>query len=946
MFSSSSTTKTIFFSMNQRGESAMSRMNAEEAGRITGGRWDISPVADDGRNIGNPFPPVCNQWVIGIDSAEYENEETQMTPTGSPEQARLDALHSYALLDTPADEAYDDLTRIAAMICGTPIALVTLLDDRRQWFKARYGLDVAETPRDIAFCDHTIRSSEIFVVDDALKDRRFAANPLVTGDPHIRFYAGAPLVTPDGFVLGTLCVIDRVPRELTEDQYRALRALSRQVMTQIELRGRVVELARTIDAKDRARQLLRASEERYRRLVDNAHDIIYSTDRLGCFSAFNDAAMRIMKRSAEEMLGMSFIELIDPDHRAAARHFYLRQFRSKTPNTYYEFPAITGDAEPVWLGQNVQLVFDGEEVVGFQAVARDITERRKMEIELAIARDAALDAARMRSEFLANMSHEIRTPMNGIIGMTGLLLGTDQSEEQREYTEIIESSARSLLGIVNDILDFSKIDAGQMRLETVDASLGSLVKSAVSLFAEPASRKGLAISATLADDIPQRISCDPGRLRQILTNLLANAVKFTDRGEVNVNVNVLGRKPGEILLRFAVSDTGIGIDADRLPHLFEPFVQGDSSTTRRYGGTGLGLSISRHLVEMMGGRLGVRSEPGHGATFWFTIRCGVPALTLALPQTVPAEPVDSGSLRVPSASPLPTILVAEDSPVNRKVTLGQLAALGYPADVVTDGREAIEAVSRRRYDIILMDCHMPEIDGFEATRRIRAAEGPLEHTVIIALTADAMSGTREQCLAAGMDAYVTKPVNVPELERTLRTWRVWLPKEAAGTAGQEAGQEAGKNDRSPEIAPADTGIELPLPDRPVTAAPVTAAPGIDRPSPLDRVAIDTLREISGEGGGLFEELIDLFVADAPGHMKEIHDAVAAGEPKRVAAASHKLCGSSGVLGAAALAGILAAVENAIREGKPVDLAERATAIERELDDVIDALLQEKTRGAG
>ena len=913
----------------------MSRMNAEEAGRTAGGLWRMAPDADEDRNIGNPFPLMCSAWVLGMDSVEYENQEIAMTPTGTDEQARLRALESYALLDTPADEAYDDLTRMAAMICGTPIALVTLLDDCRQWFKSRHGLDVTETPRDIAFCDYSIRGRELFVVGDALEDPRFAANPLVTGAPHIRFYAGAPLVDPDGFVLGTLCVIDTVPRELTEDQYRMLRALARQVMTQIELRGRIAELAETVEAKDRARRLLRASEERYRRLVDNAHDIIYSTDSLGCFSAFNDAAMRIMKRSADRMLGLNFLELIAPDHRAAARIFYLRQFRSKTPNTYYEFPAITGDAEPVWLGQNVQLVFDGDEVVGFQAVARDITERRKMELDLAIARDVALDAARMRSEFLANMSHEIRTPMNGIIGMTGLLLGTDQTREQREYSEIIESSARSLLGIVNDILDFSKIDAGQMRLESVEASLGALVKSAVSLFILPATRKGLAINASVGEDIPARISCDPGRIRQILTNLIGNAVKFTDHGEVNIHVNSVSRRAGEILLRFEVSDTGIGIDAERLPLLFEPFVQGDTSTTRRYGGTGLGLSISRHLVEMMGGRLGVRSEPGQGATFWFTIRCDVPALSLTTVGRAHGDAVDTvGNTVAPSGIGLPTILVAEDSPVNRKVTLGQLASLGYRADVVNDGREALEAVSRRRYDIILMDCHMPELDGFEATRMIRAAESPAEHTVIIALTADAMSGTREQCLAAGMDAYVTKPVNVSELERTLRAWRVWLPKEEA--VDQLGETSEGRGDRSP----AD-GLSDAIPE--TAAGPASSGPAMERPSPLDRMAIETLREISGEGGGLFEELVDLFVADAPVHMKEIDDAVAAGEPKRMAAASHKLCGSAGVLGATTLAGILAAIENAIREGKPIDLPERARAIERELADVTDALLREKSR---
>ncbi|HKM81665.1 MAG TPA: ATP-binding protein [Candidatus Acidoferrum sp.] len=417
-------------------------------------------------------------------------------PIPENEAERLEALRRYQILDTGSESAFDDLAALASYICGTPIALVSLVDSDRQWFKAKVGVDASETPRDVSFCAHTILAEDTLVVEDALADNRFADNPLVTTDPKIRFYAGAKLATSDGYALGSLCVVDRVPRQLTPAQKEALQALSRQVVVQMEYKRNVLEMA-------------------------------------------------------------------------------------------------------------------------------EIIAERKQTEELKAANQAAQAASRAKSEFLANISHELRTPLNGIIGMTELVLESELTSEQRENLEVVKTSADSLLSLVDNILDFSEIESGKAVPEAVEYGLRDIVNEVVAVTAPRARAKGLSIVYHTRPDVPDVVIGDPERVRQIIGHLVSNAIKFTERGEIVIEMGAEMALKDGILLHCSVADTGTGIAPEKQQSIFDVFTQGDGSVTRIHGGMGLGLTISSRLVEKLGGRLWVDSEPGSGSKFHFTFRQGV-----------------------------------------------------------------------------------------------------------------------------------------------------------------------------------------------------------------------------------------------------------------------------------------------------------------------------------
>ena len=874
-------------------------------------------------------------------------------PSPTNESERLAALRACEVLDTPPEVAFDELARAAALICNAPIALVSLIDESRQWFKSRIGLAATETPREVSFCGHAILQPDLFVIPDARRDARFVDNPLVTGEPHIRFYAAMPVITPEGHALGTLCVIDRVARDLAPEQAALLRCLGNQVASQLQLRRSVHELRCANERFRETEQALQGSNRMLGALRAALLEFVGTTDAAVVFDGLLTNLLALTQSEYGFIGEVLFDGAGEPYLRTHAlsniawnaetralyeRHAPNLEFRNL--KTLFGAALTTGEAvlandpqtdprsggrpaghPPLRSFMGVPF-HHGHELVGMVGIAnraggydrallsylepflvtcayiveayrtdqrRKIAEEalRRRSDELSAANAALGHAARAKDEFLASMSHELRTPLTAVLGISESLRNQMQgplTPRQIKALGHVEESGQHLLTLINDVLDLSKIEAGQLELELGPVAADDVSRASLALVRQLARTKKLSVEyASRPADI--LLVADARRLKQILVNLLSNAVKFTPAGG-SVGLQVVGDAEAAIV-RFTVWDTGIGIAEHDLPTLFRPFAQIDSGLNREYTGSGLGLSLVHRMVELHRGGVSVESTVGQGSRFTIALPWTAPADSEgsdAAEQSAPAAarplprelngalmsrhltllgipnvlhtraegvqrliatlrpsllvldvdlPDRSGwdvmeelersaatapvpvlliteaddeerakrmgaaghltkpfsltrlqpllqTLRNESAAPSgPVLLVAPHGPGDKRLILlaedneltislysDWLAAMGYELVVARDGREAVQFAREFHPELILMDVQMPNVDGLQATRTLRADTDPrVARVPIIALTALAMTGDRERCLAAGANAYLTKPVGLETLRR-------------------------------------------------------------------------------------------------------------------------------------------------------------------------------------
>ncbi len=844
-------------------------------------------------------------------------------PRPQDDEQRLAVLERYGLLDTVPERQYDDLTALAAHVTGSPIAVISLVDRDRQWFKSVHGLDACETDRDAAFCGYTILADEPLIVPDATADPRFADNPLVTGPPHIRAYAGVPLFVPEGQPLGTLCVIDTQPRAFTETQVEQLQRLAHQVTSQMVSQVRLRELRDARDEKADAVRAIRkqqltlslqtekaevaadeacAAHERLDKIATQLPGVVYQyllrPDGTACFpyasegirdiydvtpQQVEDDASVVIDRLHPDDLDRVIRSITDSAERLSP---WRCEYRYRKDDGDYRWlygqsvPQRTDDGGTLWHGfitnvtvsrkteQRLQLALDSAKLglwdwdirsgevyydnrwftmLGYKAdafpgrietweelvhpsdiiqaqtmlqmhfadpavpyrielryrtaegkwkwidsvgqvtergpdgqpwrmtgVQVDVDERHRVYEQLIELRHDAEKASASKSAFLANMSHEIRTPMTAILGYADLLTQLDLDPADRfVHAETIKRNGEHLLAIINDILDLSRIESGKMNIESMPVDLSQFIAHTAELMGGPAKRKDLAFSVEVEDDLPAGVKTDPTRLRQVLLNLVGNAVKFTEQGGVTLRI----ARQGDYGLRFAVTDTGIGIKPEKIDTLFDTFTQADESHSRRFGGSGLGLAISQRLAFMLGGRIEVDSTVNEGSTFAVVFDEIETVTVESKPPCHQDEPdADRGAALVGRR-----VLLAEDSPDSQRLIAFHLKRAGAEVVAVDNGKAAVDAAEQavkdgHPFDVILMDVQMPKLDGNAATWRLRRTG---YNRPILTLSAHAMAGDRDKALTNGSDGYLTKPIDAEALIRACATAQRRVVPEAA-----------------------------------------------------------------------------------------------------------------------------------------------------------------------
>lgn len=656
-------------------------------------------------------------------------------PIPENETERLAALKAYNILDTAREEDFDRLVELASLICEVPIALVSLIDKDRNWFKASVGLEADQTPRDISFGQFAIMTDDLFEVENAAKDKRFKHNQLVTGALSIKFYAGYPLKDPKGYNLGTLCTIDTVPKKLDKNKSLALKLLAEEVVSQIISRKNILE------------------NKRLERLFTLSLDMIGVAGTDGFFKRINPAFTNTLGWTEQELLSSPFFNFMHKDD-VPLTQTEIKKLVEGENTTDFRIRFIKKDGGMIHLSWVASLDPNSGELF---VIARDTTDQLKQLNEIKEAKKLGEKALLMKDEFLANISHEIRTQLNAIIGFNNLLSETTLNETQKEYVDITSTASQNLIVIINNVLDDSKLDSSKLLLEQKPINIRQIVEKVIKFQTNSANSNGLKLILTIDPQIPDYVIGDETRLVQILINLIDNAIKFTENGKVDLQVLLYATSPGKAEVLFIVKDTGIGIDKKKFDSIFERFAQAERSTTRLYSGTGLGLHIVKMLVELFKGKLDMQSELNKGTEFSFRI-----------PFTIFEEKIETTVKTTDKSIYLMNnikLLLVEDNELNQILASTYLKKYNIQVELVINGKMAVELLKTQQFDIIIMDLQMPVMDGYTSTILIRN-ELKL-NTPIIACSAYSLGGEKEKCLEIGMNDYVAKPFTEKELIGTI-----------------------------------------------------------------------------------------------------------------------------------------------------------------------------------
>ncbi len=668
------------------------------------------------------------------------------------------------------------------------------------------------------------------------------------------------------------------------------------------LRRRVARQTRLISERLEQERTLRAQ---YQELFETANDVVVTCDINGRLVAINRAGQHVTGYTRRAALGVPLRELVAPESRERFDEHFARSLASESGGTF-EVNLVRPDESRVSIEFDAHAIFEQSTVVGIQAIGRDVSARNRTAVELERAKDSAEAANRAKSEFVANISHELRTPLNGIIGMSELLLASKMTDEQRQYLDLMRTSADALLHVINDVLDLSKIESGHFELTPAPFEFVDRIETVLEPLAVMARRKGLTFDVTIAPELPPVVIGDVDRVGQILTNLVGNAIKFTREGGIRVTASPgmpeVGDPTGACRVSFAVADTGIGIPEDKHALIFRAFTQADGSTSRRYGGTGLGLAIVASLVRQMSGKLALTSAPGQGSSFALSL-----PFVRARRTALAADPSDGLSRLLGVAATVKAdwaatkahrplaILLVEDNPVNQRLALEILSRRGHRVTVADNGLQALERLDGVSYDIVLMDVQMPEMNGLEATRAIREIErGTGRHTPIVAMTAHAMSGDRERCLDAGMDDYLTKPIRAEALVTYVERLTMAEKTEITKAHGSSSNH-----------------VEV-----------------MDLQEALDRVDGD--RDLLGE-------IANIFLVDVAEMVQAVHAAVGANDATALNRAAHRLKGSVVTFAAGPAADAALVLELKGRDAQMDGAADAARRLEKEVDRLIVAL---------